>query len=99
MCRLCWVFAAARRLSVVAVIQRFSLVQHTGSRVQAQQLRCMGLVAPRHVGPSWTRDQTCAPCIVRWILNHQTPREALGLHFSHKHPMCVHHAGQVCDRS
>ena len=34
----------------------------------------MGLPAPLHVGSSWTRDWTCAPCIVRWILN-QTTRE------------------------
>ena len=30
----------------------------------------MGLVAPRHVGSSLTRDQTRVPCIGRWILNH-----------------------------
>ena len=41
-----------------------------GSRAQSQQLWCMGLVAPRHVGSSWTRARTCAPCIGRWILNH-----------------------------
>ena len=37
---------------------------------QAQWLWCTGLVAPRHVGSSWTRDQTRVPCIVRRILNH-----------------------------
>ena len=42
----------------------------------AQQLWYKGLVAPRHVGSSWTRDLTCVPCIGRWILNHCTTREA-----------------------
>ena len=47
-----------------------------GSRVQAQQLLCMGLVAPRHVGSSQTRAQTHVPCIDRRILNHCATREA-----------------------
>ena len=36
----------------------------------------MGLVAPRHVGSSQTRAQTCVPCIGRQILNHCATREA-----------------------
>ena len=48
---------------------------HTGSRAEAQQLWCMGLVAPPYVGSSRTRDQTCVPCIGRWILNHCANRE------------------------
>ena len=48
----------------------------TGSRAQAQQLWHTGLVAPRHVGSSWTRAQTHVPCIGRRILNHCTTREA-----------------------
>ena len=48
-----------------------------GSRAQAQQLWHVGLVAPRHVESSGTRDQTHVPCISRQILNHQTTREAL----------------------
>ena len=40
------------------------------SRAQAQQLLCLGLVALRHVGPSWIRDQTCVSCIGRQILYH-----------------------------
>ena len=36
----------------------------------------MGLVAPRHVGSSQTRAQTCVRCISRWILNHCSTREA-----------------------
>ena len=46
-----------------------------GSRVHAQQLWCIGLVAPRHVGSSRTRVQTHVPYIGRWILNHYTTRE------------------------
>ena len=59
------------------------LLRSTGSRragfsscsMQAQQLWCMGLVAPRHVGSSWTRAQTHVPCIGRQILNHCAARE------------------------
>ena len=47
----------------------------TGSRAQAQQLRRTGLVAPWHVGSSWTRARTPVPCIGRWILNHCATRE------------------------
>ena len=35
----------------------------------------MGLGAPRHVGSSWTKDQTHVPCIGRRILNHCATRE------------------------
>ena len=35
-----------------------------------QQLWCMGLVAPQHVGSSRTRAPTRVPCIGRRILNH-----------------------------
>ena len=47
----------------------------TGSRAQAQQLWRTGLVAPWHVGSSWTRARTRVPCIGRWILNHCATRE------------------------
>ena len=47
-----------------------------GSREQAQQLWCTGLVALRHVGSSQTRARTHVPCIGRWILNHCATREA-----------------------
>ena len=46
-----------------------------GSRAQAQQLWCTGLVAPWHVGSSWTRDQTRVPYTGRQILNHCASRE------------------------
>ena len=35
----------------------------------------MGLVAPRHVGSSQTRDRTRVPCIGRRTLNHCATRE------------------------
>ena len=43
---------------------------------RAPYLQCMGSVALRHVGSSWTKDQTGVPCISRCILNHWTRREA-----------------------
>ena len=46
-----------------------------GSRVQAQQLWRMGLVALQHVGSSQTRAQTRVPCIGKRILNHCATRE------------------------
>ena len=46
-----------------------------GSRLQAQQLWCKGLVAPWHVGSSRSRDRTHVPCIGRRILNHCATRE------------------------
>ena len=50
-------------------------MQSTGSRAWAQQLWRKGFVCPRHVGYSWTRDQTHVLCIGRRILNHWTMRE------------------------
>ena len=44
----------------------------------AQQLWHTGLVAPRPVGSSRTRDRTCVPCIGRQILNHCATREVPG---------------------
>ena len=60
------------------------LLRSTGSRhvgfsscgTWAQQLWLAGLVAPRHVGSSQTRAQTCVPCIGRRILNHCFTKEA-----------------------
>ena len=37
----------------------------------------MGLVAPQHVGSSWTRARTRVPCIGRRVLKHCTTREVL----------------------
>ena len=47
-----------------------------GSRAQAQQFQCTGLVALQHVGSSQTRAQTRVPCIGRQILNHCATRQA-----------------------
>ena len=41
---------------------------------QAQQLWHTGLVAPKHVEYSWTRDQARVPGTVRWILHHWVTR-------------------------
>ena len=59
------------------------LLRSTGSRhvgfsscgMRAQKLWRTGLVAPRHVESSWSRDWTHVPCIGRWILNHCATRE------------------------
>ena len=48
-----------------------------GSRALAQQLWCTGSVAPRHVGPSQTRDPTRVSSTGRQFLNHCTTREVL----------------------
>ena len=40
-----------------------------------------GLVAPRYVGSSRTRERTCVPCIGRRILNHCTTKEVPRLPF------------------
>ena len=73
------------------------LLQSMGSRrvgfsrcstwTQAQHLWLMGLVAPRDVGSSWTRDRTHAPCIGRGILYHRATRKALVIliPFNHDH--------------
>ena len=45
-------------------------LQLSGSRAWAQQLWHSGLVTPRHVGSSQTKDQTRVPCIGSQIPNH-----------------------------
>ena len=69
----------------IAVV--FPVGKHGLQAWKHQQLQCMGsvivtlkLVALRLVGSAQTRDQTSVPCISRWILNHQTTREALRTH-------------------
>ena len=49
---------------------------------QAQQLWCLGLVAPRHVGSSQIRNQTHVFSIGRLVLYHGATREAPGKLFS-----------------
>ena len=58
-------------------LQWLLLLQSMGCRAQAQQLRLMGLVAPKPVESSWSRDQTRVPCPGRWILNHWITKEVL----------------------
>ena len=62
-------------------LQQLLLMWNTGSECKAEQLWSMGLVAPQHVGSSWTRGRTGGPYIARWILNHWTTREAHSLSF------------------
>ena len=57
-----------RRASIVVACELQQLWL-AGSRAQAQQLSHTDLVAPRHVGSSWTRARTCVPCLGRQILN------------------------------
>ena len=71
----CRAWALGAQASVVAAMWAQQLWL-AGSRAQAHQLWCTGLVVLRHVGSSRTRAQTLVPCIVRWILNHCTTREA-----------------------
>ena len=52
-------------------------LRFSGFRAQAQQLWSTGLVAPKYVGSSLIRDQTCVSCIGRRILYHWATREAL----------------------
>ena len=64
-------FIAVQSLVVEHGLQACGLQQLwlVGSRAQAQQLWCTGLVASRHVGSSRTRARTRVPCIGRQILN------------------------------
>ena len=48
--------------------------------MQAQQLWHLGLVLPRHVESSQTRDPSHVPCIGRQFLNHCTTREIYQRH-------------------
>ena len=91
--RLHRVFVAAHGLSLVAASGGYSscmgfslqwlILWILDSRAFGlQQLWCMGLVTSQHVESSWTRDQTCVPCIGRWILNHLTTRKVLFYNFS-----------------
>ena len=77
---------AARRLSLLRPAFSSFSTQTTQCgafscwRAWAQWLWCTGLAAARHVGSSWTRDQTSVPCVARQTLNHWITREAQ-IHF------------------
>ena len=58
---------ASRRAGSVVVAQRLRQLWHTG------------LVGPRHVESSQTRDQIHVPCIAGWILYHRPPGSAFYL--------------------
>ena len=49
------------------------------------RLRHMGLVAPKHMGSSWTGNETHDACIRRWILKHWITREVPLLPISLRH--------------
>ena len=53
------------------------LLQSTGSNYAGFSSCGMGLVAPRHVRSSRTRDGTHVSCIGRQILSHRTTRDIL----------------------
>ena len=65
-----WVFVAAHGLSLAAATRGYSSLQSMGSR-QA------GLVAPQHVGSSWTRDQIHTPCVGSTVLTTGPPGKFL----------------------
>ena len=66
-------------------LQRLLLLLSPGSRhagfsswgTRAQSLQLVGLVAPRYVKSSWTRNQTHVPCTGGWMLIHRATREVL----------------------
>ena len=89
--RLGWFFIAAHGLSLVVVSGGYTLLLCVGFSLQwlldaEQGCRCLGseiavrlsLAALRHMGSSWTGDETSVPCIARWILNHCFPGRASG---------------------
>ena len=76
-----WVGAALWLRCRGLSLQGLLLLWGTSSRVQAQYLWCLSLVAPSNVGFSWTRDQTHVLCIGRWIPNHWATREVLTKNF------------------
>ena len=70
-----WVFAVAHGLSPAAERGHSPAATHRlGSwDAWAQYLWPTGLATVWHVKPSQTRDQTCVPCIGRWILYTGSP--------------------------
>ena len=79
-------FVAVRRLLIAVASLRCGawalgvrasvVVAHGLSSCGSRALERTGLVAPQHVGSSWTRAQTHVPCIGRQILTHCATREA-----------------------
>ena len=66
-----------------AQASRFGGFSCCGARAQGSGLQWLwqrGLVAPWHVGSSWTRDQTCVSCIGRQILKQESPKSSFFTH-------------------
>ena len=83
----CGAWALGARASVVVARRirscgsRAQQLWLAGSRAQAQQLWCMGLVDPRHVGSSRIRARTHDPCIGSGFLTTAPPGESCKLCF------------------
>ena len=76
-CPGCGMLELQKLQCVGSVVATRGLWSTASGVVVPQELSCMGLVVPRHVGSSRTRDWTGVLCIAGWILNHWTTREAL----------------------
>ena len=76
---MCGLLSALASLVVEHMLEalRLQKLGLPGPRAQAQELWCMGFIAPRHVGPSWIRNQTCVYWTDRWILYHWATKEVL----------------------
>ena len=76
---LCWVFIACGKWGLLCIaVHRLLivvayLVEHRLQACRLQQLWSMGLVAPRHVESSWTRDQICVPALAGELLTSGPP--------------------------
>ena len=68
---------AQHRLQVLRLPQLWL----TGSRARTQELWCMGLVAPRHVGSSRSRDHPMSPALAGRFFTTESPRKPLNLFF------------------
>ena len=76
---LCWLFTGLSLVTVCSLLIAVALLvaKHRLWSTRAQELWCTGLVAPWHVGSSWTRDRICIPYLGRRILNQWVTREVL----------------------
>ena len=80
----CWFSLAAVSEGLLFVVVHRLLIVMT-SLVSEQRSRVHDLVAPLHVGSSWTGDQTHIPCIGGRILHLWTTREALHMFYTEIH--------------
>ena len=70
-----------------------SCCEHGPYSLWPQELWRTGLIAPWRVGSSWTKNQTCVPCIGRWILNHWTTREVPAFNILNRNVYKAFHVG------